>query len=317
MTRRVALSTAVLVLGLASVGRAQVKLEYKFEEGSSAKYRSTTKTHQILTISGTDVETKADEVTTTTYSVGKRNPDGKLPIQVKLESFQSQLSLPGSITVSYDSENPAAAKNDNPQLQVLYDVYKVMTGLTYTAVLDKDNKVAAVEGTDKTLEKANEINPMVADLLKGRLEADKLKHDFEQRIASFPDILVRPGDTWDKTEVMELGGGQSLTFKKRYEYEGTVEQGGATLDKIKVKSQSVTFALDPNSNLPAKVNNSDLKVESSEGTLLFDRKAGVAVERKGVNRIKGDMTLSINGMDLPSKLDLTLDVETKLVKDSK
>ena len=57
-----------------------------------------------------------------------------------------------------------------------------------------------------------------------------------------------------------------------------------------------------------KEGKSDLAIDSSDGTILFDRESGQVVDSKAVNRIKGDMTLSINGTDLPAKLDLTLDV---------
>jgi hypothetical protein len=219
--------------------------------------------------------------------------------------------------VTYDSANPPAKKSDNPLIAMFEEVFRVMTDMAYTVVLDKDNKVAAVEGAEKIQEKAGELDPMVAKLLKGQVEADKFKHDFEQRVGSFPTILVRQGEPWERTEVMELGAGQTFTFKKRYEYVGTVEQDGATLDRIDVKVLSVAYAIDPNADEQVKVNNSDLKVESTDGSILFDRKAGVAVDRKSVTRIKGEMTLLAGGMDLPAKLDLTLDLDTKLLKDAK
>ena len=56
---------------------------------------------------------------------------------------------------------------------------------------------------------------------------------------------------------------------------------------------------------------SDLKVESSDGQLLFDREAGAMIERSDKTRIKGDMTLNVNGNDIPITLDLTLEAKTE------
>ncbi|HEX8202049.1 MAG TPA: hypothetical protein VF590_16360, partial [Isosphaeraceae bacterium] len=110
-------------------------------------------------------------------------------------------------------------------------------------------------------------------------------------------------------------GGQSLTFRKRYQYVGTVQaQGGATLDKIAATTQGVTYAMDTTVEATAKVKASDLKIASSEGTILFDRKLGTVVESHGVDRITGSLTMTIGGKDLPSDLDLTLDIATVLKK---
>ena len=139
-----------------------------------------------------------------------------------------------------------------------------------------------------------------------------MREQFRQSHANLPAILVREGEPWDRTEVAHLGAGQSLTIKKRYEYRGTVEHDCCTLDKIDVKSRDVTYEMAADSPSPLKLVKGDLKVETSEGTILFDRKRGLIVERKGVDRIKGELTFKAGETELPAKLDLTLDIATTL-----
>jgi hypothetical protein len=62
------------------------------------------------------------------------------------------------------------------------------------------------------------------------------------------------------------------------------------------------------------VTKSDLKVESSEGTILFDREAGVTVEHVDKTRIKGDMTMTVANQELDVKLDLTLESKRSVAK---
>ena len=57
---------------------------------------------------------------------------------------------------------------------------------------------------------------------------------------------------------------------------------------------------------------SDLKVESSEGTILFDREAGRVVESRGKLHVKGSMTLSAGGQELPGELDITMETTSEL-----
>jgi Family of unknown function (DUF6263) len=313
MVRRIVSATVVLVAGWASLVWAQVKLEHKFAEGSDARFQVVAKTHQVLDISGMKVETQAEEMTTVHWAVGTRDPDGTLPVRQTVESIRVQLDLPGGLSLSFDSANPDA-KEDNPQLAVFRDIFKAAVGMEVTFLLDKDNQVKAVEGTEKALSKVNELNPAAAEQLKNRLDPEKLKAAFAQLVGSLPPVLVRTGDTWDRTEVFPISGGQSLTFQKRYEYLGTVEQDGVTLDKIGVRAQGVTYAMDPDAPSPVKVGKSDLKVESSDGTILFDRQKGMPVEGQGVTRITGEMSLLAGGQELPTKLDLTLDIATKRLK---
>jgi hypothetical protein len=309
MFRAIVGSLAVLgVLG-GSV-RAQVKLEYKFVEGSSTSSKSTTKTHQILTIMGQDIETTAEESVGATQLVGKRAADGTLPITQSIDSIKTMISLPGGAEVRFDSANPGDAKNDLPQLAFLSDLFKAVVGSSYTIVLDAKNKVKAIEGADKILEKVKDKGEQVIDALKSRSDAEKLKKAFDEAHNNMPNILVREGEPWDRTDTRDIGGGQTLTFKNRYEYLGTVNKAGKMLDKLGVRSTGVTLTMDPDSKSPAKIVSSDLKVESSDSTILFDRAAGIIVDRTSKVQIKGDITLEANGQQLPAKLDLTIDSNT-------
>ena len=142
---------------------------------------------------------------------------------------------------------------------------------------------------------------------------DTIKQRFEQEHGNLPDVLARPGESWERTEVLEIGSGQTLSFKKKYNYVGTEKKGNKTLDKITSKVTEVEYKMDPNANSPLKVVKSDLKVASSEGTILFDREAGHLVSSKGKTQIKGDMmTYSFNGAEIPGALDLTIETDTEL-----
>jgi len=190
-------------------------------------------------------------------------------------------------------------------------VYKLISQMSYTVVLDEQNKVKAVEGTESLLEKADKLSDMAKQSVRSRLNPQHLKEQFEERHANLPDVLARAGEPWERTEKVDLGG-QTLTFHKKYEYAGTDKLGGKTLDKINVKTLDVKYAMDPNSASPLKVTKSDLKVESGDGTILFDRDAGAAVSTKGKIRIKGSMTFDAGGQELPGELDLTIETDTEL-----
>jgi Family of unknown function (DUF6263) len=213
--------------------------------------------------------------------------------------------------ISYDSKDPHG-KVDNPQLAFLVEVYKLVSQLAYTVVLDDQNKVKAVEGTEKLLEKADALDEMAKQTIRSRLDAQRLKAQFEQSHANLPEVLARPGEPWERTEKLELGGGQTLTFHKKFEYAGNEKRGNATLEKINVKTTEISYTMDPNFPSPLKVSKSDLKVESGTGTILFDREGGHVVTANGKIHIKGSMTFTAAGQEIPGEIDLTLESETEL-----
>jgi Family of unknown function (DUF6263) len=312
MTRRIVTAATALVAVVASVAPAQVKLEHTFREGSDARYQAVSKTHQILVIDGKKEETRTQEVPTFRWTVGARTPDGTRPVRQTLEAIRTRMDLPGGVSLSFDSSDPAA-KPEDPQLAVFADIYRAIVGAEITFLVDDEHRVKAVEGTETILSKATELNPKAGELLKGSLDPEKLKSAFTQHVVSFPTTLLREGDTWDRTERLDIAGGQSLMFLKRYEYRGTVEREGVTLDRIGVQAQGVTYVVDPAAP-PPRVSKSALKIASSDGTILFDRKRGMPVEIHHVTRITGDLTLETAEKQLPATLDLTLDIAAELQK---
>ncbi len=134
-----------------------------------------------------------------------------------------------------------------------------------------------------------------------------LLSEFNQQLGVLPTDPVKLGDRWRREETMEVGGGQALHFVNYYEYAGELTKDGRKLDKFTVYSESVSFSLAEDSPLPLKVTKSDLQIAESSGTVLFDRALGRIVERHSRKQITGQMTFSINNMELPGKLDLTFD----------
>jgi len=70
--------------------------------------------------------------------------------------------------------------------------------------------------------------------------------------------------------------------------------------------------MDPNSPSSLKVTKSDLKVESGTGAILFDREGGHVVTANGKIHIKGSMTFTAAGQEVPGEIDLTIESDTEL-----
>lgn len=294
---------------LALPAHAQVKLEEKYPPGRVLKYKTVNRIQQVLTLNATPIESQSTQTVLSEESVGKQRDDATLPVTVAVESFKADLAIAG-LNVSFDSAQPAA-KIENPQLAFLGDIFKLLSQIRYTLVLDQAKQIKAIEGTEALVEKAEKMSDPAKQAIMGRVKAETLKEQHQQARGRLPEILVRPGESWERTETLDLDAGQTLTFRKKYEYLGTEKKGDKTLDKIGVAITQVTYAQDPAVPTPLKVTQSDLKVDSSSGTILFDREGGYIVLDKGTIRVKGGMTFTAGGQEIPAKLDLTIERETE------
>ncbi|MGE0610584.1 MAG: DUF6263 family protein [Pirellulales bacterium] len=278
---------------------AQVKLANKFTPNTKSRSVENTSTQQTLTIAGMNVETSSDsKITAQTEFL---TPADKLaPVKITIQAITLNANINGQ-ALTFDSARPNE-KAGNPAFEPALAAMRAMLDAELTYQVGADGKVARIDGIQAIISKAPADT---AKALEERLNEDRLKNEFNQQAQTLPDTPVNVGDTWKRTTEMPLDGGQKLTFDRVYEYAGTIEEDGRKLDQIKIKDEAVRYAIGPNAaNLAAK--DSELKIESSEGTMLFDRELGATLERKLVSHITGKLTLQINGMDLPAELDLKI-----------
>lgn len=298
--RRVGLS--LLFLAAWSVtASADVVLQRKFADGTKFKSREAVKVKQSLVLSGNDLGSESSTTVTTQNAYGQRNAEGELTVTAKIESIKSDLKLPGGVSVKFDSANPDA-KSDNPIAALVLDAMRKMVGATITFHLDGKNRVQSVDGVPE-----------------GGLQSgpEEVKEEFQRGIDLLPEKPLKPGDTWEQTVKQNLGQGQVFTFQRTFKYVGQVAQfptvkDSKQLDKITATDTSVTYSTGETGAL--KVTKSELKVESSEHTYLFDREAGRIVNSKSKMHVKGPLGLSVANMDLSGDLDLAMDVESQEVE---
>lgn len=297
-----ALSLSLLAAGWAAPAMAQVKLEFKFEEGRKTTTHTTMKIKQTLTLAGMGLDTESDRFVIATAQAGKRDAEGNIRIEQKTDKLTTTAKLPGGINLSFDSDDPDK-KAENPALEPFMQVMRVAAKMKPIVVRDRSGKVVAVEGLDKAADE-------VPEQLRGDFNPEQSKKAANQELETLPNKSVKVGDTWTKSSELPLGSGQVMSMTAEYKYVGEVKEGDKTFDKIEAKTTTVSFSIAENSSLPLKVSKSDLKPTESSETILFDRAAGQVQSTKGKIRIQGDLDFTINGQALPGKLDLTIESET-------
>ena len=282
-----------------------------FPRGKKLVYKTTQRLHQSLTFMGMEVERHEDRIMVESWKTGKRRADASLPIAKKVESLRVEMALPDGKLV-YDTADSKATVN-SPGHAFLRDMFKLAGDVAYTIVLDEHNKVKAIEGAEIFKEKIEKLDPRSQESVRDVYAAETFKRSFEEQLQILPDVLARPGEPWERTAGRwKLATVRRSAFRKKYEYVGIEKKADKTLDKMSCKVLEVKNNTNPRTNLPLKPIKSDLKVESSDGKILFDRDQGHVVSSSERVRIKGNITYSADGMEIQTAVDLSIETSVEL-----
>ncbi len=289
----------VIVFAAASA-EAQVSLRYNppVRQGTVIRTEAEIENSQTLTLAGMPLETEATNFATAVTTIDQSTATGGYTAVGGYEVLQSDLSLPGGLKVSFNSNNPGEDPA-NPQAAMIVDMLRAMAPAKWKLELGSDHQVLQAEYVGGRITGVN-------DIFKHDLDPQRLKERGNNEVARYATEPVEPGGTWARTENLDLGSGQSFELEREYTYVGPEERNGRPLEKVTVKVHSADLHVADNPAVPAKVTQSDLKIESSEGTLWYDPKLKMYVDTDQSFHVKGTITLSINGMDLPGELDLTM-----------
>lgn len=286
-----------LLASWTSLASAQVAFQEKFPEDTKFKLHSEQKTSQTLTLAGMNIETSSTVFSVETRTIGSRGADGSIPMSIKMDSLQSDISLPQGLSIKFDSSNPDQ-KASNPLLEPVMEILRTTSRVPINVQFDSANHVSSASIPAADLEK-------LSDATKTNFSPENLNKILVQERSFLPDEPVKIGEKWERTVDSYISEGQSLSFRILYEYVGAIQQDGKTLDKITSKTLDVSYSVDGNPVLQVK--NSDLKVKESAGEFLFDRQLGASVSRKSKVQVVGKLTLVIANMEFPGELDLTMD----------
>lgn len=309
--RRLTQFLFTVALGLTAVSAVaadKVEITYQPElaAGSTIRDVADMSLKQSLVLGGMNIDTAAENHSATISTVGEKSADGKTTLQTKFEYFIVGIDTPIG-KFDFDSGNKSEENKVQGPLAPLNDLFRATADAEWVATLNAKPEVEAIEfvGTpfaniDPNL--GNEVTPQ------------RFMDEYNNQLRRYPDGPVAVGDKWQREEVSPIGSGQTLTFTKEFTYEGTEENSGATFDKISIKSLTVQYAIGSGSQLPLKLEGSNLKIASSEGVLLYDRQKKMVTSASEKLQVTGtlDFTISVDGktQKLPGELDLTIDGKT-------
>ena len=303
------LLSALLVVAGAATASAQVEIRHNptYTAGSEIRTVTEMKLDQTLVLAGMNVDTAVESFTAIKEQIGEKTGDGKIPVTSSFEYYIINLNTPAG-KYSFDSNSPDAG-TPVAGLEGLDTMFKALSKARWIATINDKQELESIEFLDDPFAGLDEQT-------KKEVSPDRFKDDYAIQLARYPDKPVSVGDKWTRTEESQIGAAQTLTFEREFEYLGTEESGGRTFDRIGVKALSVKYAIGSGSPLPLKLDDSDLKIASSEGVMLYDRESKSVTSSNDKVKIEGTLnfSISINGQTqkLPSELDLTIESKSNV-----
>jgi len=291
--------TAGLLLALITPVLAQeakpVKLEWKFEKGKT--FYQTTTSDVVLTMKfdGREVVEKQKQTFILSWTPTKQE-DKNWVLKMKIEGLHVDLETPGK-KVTYDS-----TRNDNESNRVS-DFYKALVGSEFTLTLGPELKATKIEGREDFIKKLIAANPQMETLVDRLVSDDTLKAIAELVFGAVPNMEVKKGDKWERTQTQSLSGLGASDVKLTYTDDGPGT--GANVEKFAVKAKGTYKPpTEKTFGTPFKVTGADAEVDG-EGTVEFRKDKGRVVKSEMKLTLKGKLKVNTESSDKDTDVDVT------------
>jgi hypothetical protein len=305
------LAALFVLVGLAGVASAQkaVKLEWKFEKEKPFYQEITTKTKQVMTISGQKIDQTQTQTFYFSWTPEKYDKSKKTwTVKQKIIGVKMTIEIGGN-TISYDSVKDAGQNNP------LGEFFKQLVDSEFTLTVDDKMKVTKVEGKDKFIDKLAKANAQMEPLLKEILTDDAIKQMADPTFGALPDKPVKKGDTWERSSTLNMGPIGKYETKYTYTFEGE-DKNKATI-KVKTTLKYTPPSAGTQPQLPFKIKKADLKSnpKDTSGSIVFDTSKGRIDKSTMKLKLTGSLDIDIGGQETKVTLeqDQTTTVTTTTV----
>lgn len=292
MVRRSWLSAVLVLAGMAVPASAQTKLEWKFKEGEKFFLEQVVNNKMAVKVMGMDMNMDTVQTQVTSFAVLKKNSDGSVVIEQKIES------------IKIEAEGPAAAFAQAGQQ---------MEGASFKFTLSPKLQVTKFEGYEEFVKKLGGDDPMLGAMMRMMMSEETMKQSAAEPFAFLPDKPVSKGDKWERKQNLQMAF-IGLTSENKYNYQGKDTLNGKPVEKIGVTS---TVKFEPPKGdaggLPFQISKADFKPEKSDGTFFFDASAGKLVSSEVKMKMKGTMGMSVAGQEIEMEMDVDTTTKTKLL----
>lgn len=190
--------------------------------------------------------------------------DNKFKLKATFKAFSEDFTSPEGQKLSYSTNSGQPSDKDVAQS---WKIYKAITGESFQMEVDNKGKVLKVTGLDKVTSSVQsklkndftaEEQKMIGELLKGTLNSEFIKMQFEETLNIFPDKSMKIGEEWEDSQNISEGpikgtNKVTRTFKSINGNVATITVNGTQNVSGKETQEGLTMSMTNNATLTGTI----------------------------------------------------------------
>ena len=307
MLRLSKLTALLLVLTLTPVLPAQIVIKPAVPKAGEYTVETTLEIQQTLNIAGMELQTGQKRKAGTKNMASKPAANVDITVVETFESLTDETTLPGDVALKFDSA--VGPKPQGTAADFIVDVMATIAKNKTTLVFEKEGDVNAALATVDGIEELEEPGK---SLLQADLEPQGLKDKSNAQVQEYNSKPVTPGAVWKKESSTDLGQGAKFTHAATSRYVGGEDVNDRKLHKVTITYADVDFTQDAPVPGAPSVTGNDLELVDGGATYFFDAEKNQIVDSVFKLHVKGAITLSVQGMEIPAELDISMTQAVKI-----
>lgn len=288
-----------LLLTLFLASSAQVKLSFNPEKGKKYEYK-------VEMLQNIDTEVMGQSVAIEMLVGGTywmeliKKTEEELHMQTTYKDFSMAVKVPMQ-NISYDSKQVDENSSDTMH-KAMAGIFDSLIDKSFIIVFGTDGTVKSVEGMDAILEDMmksidNSGNEAMKITISQQFNDESIRKSFEQLTDFYPKEAVKVGETWTRTNFMDIGtGSQDIQINSNYK-----------LIELKENVAKIEIVGDIDMDIEGG------KMEGMQtGTLLIDAISGMPISSDIMQDSGG--TISTQGIDVHMKAKSAVKNSVRIVE---
>ena len=293
MKKIIALIVILIPLALLSqIPKGTIELKFNFQKG--VKYELSYGADMSIkqTMLGQDVNVKMITIFNYLMEVVKDSSSWK-NVEATLTNIKTIVNTNGNSIVmdpeSKDTSGPGAMSSK---------LFKALKGTKFGFTVNKEGSMMNITGFSEMRERMKKSlpdNPQVELVLQG-FDENAFKQSTEQLFGAYPSSPVKVGESWQKT-VKVVSRGMDVVSHDTYILEA-VKNNEAVVRLTSTLTSDGPMIIPGGGEADAKMTG------TKEATLHYNIASGL--QTLGDMKIKMDMNIKSNGMEIPMKMDMNI-----------
>lgn len=271
-------------------------LRWQFKQGDSFILETKSQLNQVVKVNQQELKNDIVHTTVVKYTISEVAADGSITLEQQIESMKA----------TNPDGSPSTGNNA---------IFNQLQGTILKAKLSPQLQVSSVEGYDELLKRLAGDDPSVRRVVQALLSEEQLKNAIGHSLGFIPQKDVASGTDWKREMTVSLGPLGSVVTSLAFKFDGVTSYENQNLAKISYQPTVSYVPPKPEATNPEmSVVKGTIQLKEGTGTAYFDPKAGRLYASTMKLKLAGDMTIKLQGKEVPCTFEQTQTIEVRMKK---